>query len=209
MNAYDEKYLNDAMRNLGEAFDYAVNACGKTADEFAKLFVASGLSEYFGKGNPKYVAGKSGTELAMEIIEKSGEQIDFPDSQIEYDYSAEYWAGWILAYYQWRSNRTYREVLELVPMSDILIRYSPLHEASEEKAADTFDVIIEHRNCISKLQRQRKKYGCSQRELSDRSGVNLRTLQQYELGSKDLRKASAGTVLALANALGCRIEDLI
>lgn len=27
MNAYDEKYLDDAMKNLGEAFDYAVNSC--------------------------------------------------------------------------------------------------------------------------------------------------------------------------------------
>ena len=27
MCAYDEQYLNDAMQNLGEAADYAVNAC--------------------------------------------------------------------------------------------------------------------------------------------------------------------------------------
>ena len=27
MHAYDEQYLDDAMRNLGEATDYAVNAC--------------------------------------------------------------------------------------------------------------------------------------------------------------------------------------
>ena len=27
MYAYDEQYLDDAMRNLGEAVDYAANAC--------------------------------------------------------------------------------------------------------------------------------------------------------------------------------------
>lgn len=47
MYAYNEIYLDDAMKNLGEAFDYAVNVCGKSADEFANLFVASGLAEDF------------------------------------------------------------------------------------------------------------------------------------------------------------------
>ena len=39
--------------------------------------------------------------------------------------------------------------------------------------------------------------------------MNLRTLQQYELKTKDISKASVQTVLALANALGCRVEELL
>lgn len=27
MHAYNKQYLDDAMRNLGEAFDYVANAC--------------------------------------------------------------------------------------------------------------------------------------------------------------------------------------
>ena len=34
MHAYDEQYLDDAMRNLGEAADYAVNACGISLQKF-------------------------------------------------------------------------------------------------------------------------------------------------------------------------------
>ena len=71
-HAYAEEYLSDAMDNLGEAFDYAVNACSLDIDEFMDLFIASGYSNSFGKGNPKYVSGLSGTELVMEIIGKSG-----------------------------------------------------------------------------------------------------------------------------------------
>lgn len=209
MNAYDEKYLDDAMKNLGEAFDYAVNCCKKEPDEFARLFIASGVADYYGKGNPKYVVGKTGTELAMDIIVSTGESIVFPEAQIEYDCSAEYWAGWILAYYQWKSGRTFRDILSNVTMRDILKLYPTLHEASEDKFVDTIDSIIMRKKSPTKLQQQRKKYGYSQRELAEKTDVNIRTLQQYELGTKDISKASASVVLSLANALGCSIEDIM
>lgn len=209
MNAYNEKYLDDAMKNLGEAFDYAINSCKKEPDAFARIFIATGVADYYGKGNPKYVVGKSGTELAMDIIIATGENVIFPKAQIEYDCSAEYWAGWILAYYQWKSGRTFRDILNNVSMMDILKLYPTLHEASEDKFVDTIDGIIMRRKSSTKLQRQRKKYGYSQRELAEKTGVNIRTLQQYELGTKDISKASAGAVLALANALGCNIEDIM
>ncbi len=32
------------------------------------LFLRSGLAAEFGRGNPKYIAGKSGVELAREVI---------------------------------------------------------------------------------------------------------------------------------------------
>lgn len=209
MNAYDEKYLDDAMKNLGEAFDYAINCCKKEPNEFVRLFIASDVADHYGKGNPKYVVGKSGTELTMDILEATGESITFPKAQIEYDYSAEYWAGWVLAYYQWKSGKTFRDIISNIPMQDIIKLYPTLHEASEDKFVDTIESIIKRNKTITKLQQQRKRYGCSQRELAKKSGVNIRTLQQYELGTKDISKASAGAVLALANALGCGVEDIV
>ena len=38
MSAYGIEYLDDAMRNLGEMTDYAVNACGMDLEDFWKLF---------------------------------------------------------------------------------------------------------------------------------------------------------------------------
>lgn len=209
MSAYDDKYLDDAMKNLGESFDYAVNICKIEPDEFAKLFIASKVADYYGKGNPKYVVGKSGTELVMDIIAFSGKNVTENKAQIEYDCSAEYWAGWILAYYQWKTGRTFRDIFNNISMKDILKLYPTLHEASEDKFVDTIESIIIRKNSPTKLQQQRKKYGYSQRELAEKADVNLRTLQQYELGTKDIRKASAGAVIALANVLGCSIEDIV
>lgn len=62
---------------------------------------------------------------------------------------------------------------------------------------------------MTKLQTIRKASGLSQSQLADLSGVNLRSLQYYEQGAKDLNKAAAETVFALARALGCTMEVLL
>lgn len=62
---------------------------------------------------------------------------------------------------------------------------------------------------MTRLQARRKQCGLSQKKLSTESGVNLRTLQQYEVGAKDINKASVTNLLALAKALSCNVEDLI
>lgn len=209
IHAYAEEYLNDAQENLGEAFDYAVNTCKLDIDEFMNLFIAEGYADAFGKGNPKYISGVSGTELVIDIIEKTGKKIAFPKSQSMIDYSPEYWCGWILAYYQWVTNRTFKDIHDNISMHEILKMYNPLHEASENKFVDTVNNMINKKNIPSKLQLQRKKCGYSQRELAEKSHVNLRTLQQYELKTKDINKASVQNIMALANVLGCKIEDLL
>ncbi len=51
--------------------------------------------------------------------------------------------------------------------------------------------------------------GLSQRELSEQTGINLRTIQNYEQGASDLNKAEAITIWRLSEALGCAMENLI
>ncbi len=207
--AYDESYIDMAMKNLGEAFDYAINLCNLDADEFLHLFISSGLANGFENGEPKLIVGLSGTELVMEILTKVGLKISFPKPQIEYEYSREYWCGWILAYYQWKNNKTFKSIYEDISMKEILKLYPILHETSEDKSVDTINSIISHKENISKLQKQRKKCGYSQSELAKKSGVNLRTLQQYELKTKDINKASVQTVIALSKTLGCSIDEIL
>lgn len=207
--AYAEEYLNDSMNNLGEAFDYAVNACKIDIETFMGLFIASGYADSFGKGVPKVVAGLSGTELVMEIVDKAGVVYSFPTPQIEYDYSPEYWCGWILAYYQWKTGRMFKDIEVNLSITEILKMYPTLHEASEDKFVDTANAIIQRRNNSTRLQRQRKLCGLTQKELAEKSGVKLRTLQQYEMRAKDINKASVSTMVALASILSCRIEDLL
>ena len=119
MHAYDEQYLDDAMRNLGEAADYAVNACNITLQKFFDLFVTTGFATQFGNGVPKIISGLSGTELVHEIVIKAGIEQDLPEVQTEYDCSPEYWCGWIVAYYQWHTGRTFKDIFQNVSAKEI------------------------------------------------------------------------------------------
>lgn len=49
----------------------------------------------------------------------------------------------------------------------------------------------------------------TQKELSQRSGVNFRSLQDYEQGHKKLASASGDILLRLSTTLGCTAEDLL
>lgn len=209
IHAYDKQYLDDAMRNLGEAFDYAVNDCRIEIDDFLDLFIAGGLADQFGSGVPKFVSGMSGTELVWEVIARSGWQRELPASEAVYDCSPEYWCGWILAYYQWYTGRSFRNIRKYISMREIWKLYPTLHEAAEEKFVDTINRMIRRKNPPTQLQILRKSTGYSQKTLAEKSGVTLRMIQQYEQRAKDINKAAAMNLIALAQTLGCRVEALL
>lgn len=208
-HAYNETYLYDAMRNMGEMMDYAVNDCHMDSTEYFDLFITSGIAEQFGKGHPKYIAGLSGIELVWETYYNAGLECNLPDAVISYERTPEYWCGWILAYYQWIMGKSFKEIVKKLPVSRIIELYPTLHEASEEKFVDVANQIMEAETDSSKLQTLRRLSGYSQRILAEKSGVNLRTLQQYEIHAKDINKASANTLVSLSRTLGCTIEDLL
>lgn len=62
---------------------------------------------------------------------------------------------------------------------------------------------------MTNLKRIRTESGITQLELAVRSGVNLRTLQDYEQGRKPINQAAAITVLRIAQELGVTVEDLL
>ena len=209
IRAYDNQYLDDAMKCLGEAFDYTANGCQMDMDHFLDLFIGTGYAEQFAVGVPKIVSGLSGTELVMDVISKANADIQFTEAQVDYDYSPEYWCGWVLAYYQWYTGRSFKEIREHITMQEIAKLYPTLHEASEKKFVDTINRIIRKKNPPTRLQTQRKISGYTQKDLAEKVGVNLRTLQQYEIRAKDINKAAGATLLALSKVLGCRVEDLL
>lgn len=208
-SAYDEIYLDDAMRNMGEMMDYVVNQCNIDMDVFFSMFINSGIGSLFEMGHPKYVAGCSGIELAWTVMERVGMDIDYNVEVVEYDCSPQYWCGWIMAYYQWYTKRPFYNIMEYISFGEIEQLYYVLHETSEEKCVEVISNRIKNKvSKISELQSLRRLCGYSQRILAEKSGVNLRTLQQYEIGAKNINNASFKTVMALAKALGCKVEEL-
>lgn len=55
----------------------------------------------------------------------------------------------------------------------------------------------------------RKQRNLTQKELARRSGVNFRSLQDYEQGHKKLTSASGDILLRLSTVLGCTTEELL
>ena len=62
---------------------------------------------------------------------------------------------------------------------------------------------------MSKLKENRERAGLTQKELSERSGVNIRTIQDYEQGRKLINKAQGLSLYRLSNALNVTIEELL
>lgn len=210
-NAYNELYLDDAMQNLGDMVDYAVCDLGFGPDEFFNWFIASGIASRFEKGNPKYVAGMSGYELADAVLKATNIEYNKIEPSYPIAKSREFWAGWILAYYQWKTNQRFEDIVNNGLTPSTVISMYILHEADESKFVECANEIIERnkKNSNSKLHIIRKARGFTQQQLSDASGVSLRMIQLYEQKQNDISKAQVNVVVSLAKALDCDIEDLI
>ncbi len=212
IHAYEETYLDDAMNNLGDMFDYAVNDCSYEPDDFFGRFIVSGVAEAFEIGSPKYIAGLSGPELASEVIYRTTRsRPDMPPAE-NIDKSPEYWAGWIIAYYQWHTMRRFSDIAKHgLTMTRVLSLYPMLHEADETKFVSVAEEIISKSivSQTSNLQRIRKASGMTQKKLAGTSGVALRMIQLYEQRAKDINKAQAITLSRMAHVLGCNVEYLL
>lgn len=209
IHAYSELYLNDAIKNLANAFDYAINVCKLKPDWFAKLFVKSDMSTQFERGNPSVISGRSGEELVRDILNKvyPGEKIPAPTFSKER--TPEYWAGWALAQYQWAKAKRFKDIFERIPLSEIIAMYPTFHEMDISRFNESMDRRYNEFVTETKLRKIRKSRQISQSELSKLSGVNLRSIQLYEQRVNDIDKAQAQTLYKLSRILGCDIEDLL
>lgn len=208
-HAYREIYLSNAQSVLGDAFDYAVNTCGMNGNDFVNLFIVSSVSKRMENGEPACLAGKSGIEIAREVVlETKGQELQRAPQE-RFGRSKEYWIGWAVAYYQWTSGRTYSEIFRVNTFEDLQKMYDTLHEADVTKFADIVNIRMKEYYFETNLKRIRTIYGFTQAELAERAGVTLRSIQMYEQRNKNINKASVDTVYKLAKTLGCTIEDLI
>jgi len=208
-HAYREIYLSNAQSALGDAFDYAINTCNIPGDDFIKLFVASSISKRMENGEPSVLSGKSGVEIAIEVVfETTGKQLETTPTE-HMERSAEYWIGWAVAYYQWYSARRYNDIFKVLTFNDLQKMYYTLHEADITKFVDIAEEQIKEHFKDTNLKRIRTAYGCTQAELAKISGVSLRSIQMYEQRRKDINKASVETLYSITKVLGCTIEDLI
>ena len=209
IHAYDKIYLDKARTALGRMLDFAVYDLKYDIEDFFDLFITSGIAARFEKGDFGVIVGMSGVELAYKVLELTKGEENRIKPQYSADRSEEYWAGWALAYYQWDTALSFEEIVRAVPMKRIVQMYSPYHEMDIRQFCDKMNELYRTAQPETNLKALRQRSGLSQRELSEQSGVPLRTIQQYEQRQKSINKAQAEYLLMLASTLCCDMEDLL
>lgn len=209
MHAYDKIYLGKAQTVLGRMLDFAVHDLEYGAAEFFEMFLLSGVAERFERGEANLLVGKSGIELAYEVAERCGDRVERVKTGYTEGKSPEYWAGWALAYYQWETALKFCDIVRLVPLTNIILLYSPYHEMDIRQFVDKMNELCAGAAEETNLKRYRKRLGLSQSELAKLSEVPLRTIQQYEQRKKNINKAQAVSLVNMAKTLYCDVEDLL
>lgn len=209
--AYDRIYLERAQKIMGNMLDIAVNEYGLVLKEFYARFISSRCSDDFSKGDTSTVAGKTGKELFADVMEfdKDKEYERLRSIQLPMNKSPEYWTGWLLTYYQWTRGVSFRTIDIEIPIDRILRMYNPYHEMDITQAVDELNRIRQQNRIESYLKLYRKQRGYTQSELSEATGIPLKTIQQYEQRRKNINKASVDSIIVLSNILKCSPIDLM
>ena len=205
IHAYDDLYLSEVQHKLALYFDL-MRSLGLDVDVSAKYFILSGYAEDFQEANPFVISGMSAEEICHGIFDEAdGETVGiFKYSE---QLSPEYWLGYSLAYYQWKTRVEYKNIFAKINASELLEYYNPYHEMDVEHFCDLLDQILGREEIPLKAVRCKKNL--SQSDLACLSGVPVRSIQQYEQGRKELSKASFETVYALSRALSVSPIELV
>lgn len=209
IHAYDKVYLDKARTALGRMLDFAVYDLKYDIAEFFDLFIKSGVAERFETGDFTIISGMSGVEIAYKVLEQSGVERERIKPNYTASRSEEFWTGWALAYYQWETSMSFAEIVQYVPIKDILALYQPYHEMDIRQFVDKVTATYKAAKPETNLKLLRQKAGLSQRELADLSNIPVRTIQQYEQRQKNINKAQAEYLVMLAKVLYCEVGDLL
>ena len=206
IHAYDKNYLSKAQNNLASMLDFAVYDLEENLSYFYLKFLQSKICSQFERGESTVIVGKSGVELALDII---GDETLASKYRPAANRTPEYWCGWALAYFQWQTNLGFKEINKYISISEILAMYSPYHEMDISQFCDKMIELYNKRKNNTNLKALRLDAGLSQRELAEISDIPVRTIQQYEQKQKNINAAKAETVVKLAKALNCTVEALM
>lgn len=197
---------------IGELTEYITRYLPEfSVDRFLQMFIISGYAARFENSDPCITEGMSGIELHHRVMEECGlSRADWPFPDIMEGDTPAFRTGCLLAGYQKDRGLPFSDIISHMPFSRLMALYEELEGMENKEIYAVFDrKIAERQPCACRLQDRRKRLGLSQKELAAISGVNIRTLQQYETGAKDINRAAADKVASLSKALFCRVTQIL
>ncbi|ERL13054.1 DNA-binding helix-turn-helix protein [Coriobacteriaceae bacterium BV3Ac1] len=213
---YDESMVDNAMNTVGKAFDFAYKRLPGGVERFYDLFCSSEIARSFEGPNAHPRIEVSGIEFVMSVCAESASEVldtalfserHTPRGQQDRGK----WCGRTLAYHQWETGSSFRAISLYLSGSDLIDVYLANRIATPRAGALAIerDYVQEQDLNPTRLHDFRLTAGFTQTELARVSGVGLRSIQQYEQRKKDINRAQARSVARLAEALSCRMEDLL
>ncbi|MCD8285749.1 MAG: helix-turn-helix transcriptional regulator [Clostridia bacterium] len=194
-------------RIISTCFDYAMQDLELDPEEFIAAFCKSRYVKEIENRNQTFLCGMAGSEFCRLILNEAS----IPFNPVQYmplDRRTQYWwAGDMIAYYQYHSGVSFAYIFSFVSITEILRMYTVYHEMSISQFMDRMDSLA--KSHPSRLAEMRKRRQLSQSELAYASTVPVKTIQAYEQKRKDINKAEAVTVLKLADTLSCSTREIL
>ena len=208
IRAYSADYLVHAQQTLGGMLLAGTYLFDVRADDFWGLFISTGYASRFGRGEAGVVAGLSGWELAVRILETAGRRFERRRPVESDSLPPPYWAGWALAKYQWYTGLSFSRIESVVPVSAVIDMYHPYHEMDVKRFFGKMDELYLAKYPETNLRRIRRIAGYSRMDLARIAEVSPRMVGKYESREKDINHAQADVVGRLAVALHVDVGDL-
>lgn len=212
---YDESRLAAVDSVMGKAFDLAERHLPGGMGRFYALFCRSQLARTFDGPDAHPAVGASGIQLVLDVCGEEDDSMGLetllsrehrlPRDQMD----CARWCGRALARYQWQTGASFRSTALAITVEDLREIYQWADGADPRVGAERIALLAARRRRPTRLKAFRSARGLTQASLAELSGVSLRAIQQYEQRKKDINHAQAISVLQMAKALGCTVEDLL
>lgn len=140
MVAFDKVYIASVMRTQGNLF-YIIRDKLPGVDEkkFIERYMRSSIRAMLDTGNPKYVNMPT-RELLRRFVEDECE--GYYDKGEEWGGFIPEWTGKVYALYQWKYNIKSRDLVELLPLSEIERVFPALHQLGWEAIVDKLHELL-------------------------------------------------------------------
>ena len=205
--AYDEKELPQVISTLGKAFEFAEKCLPEGAAGFYRRFANSSVAATC--TGPEI--GGSAIELVLDVNEDASiDTLLMNEKRLsKQDTGRLRWEAELVCRYQWETGLPFPAVLRTLTEERLRKLHADYAELPPAEVVQRISVPETHESTATNLARIRRERGLSQAGLAKASGVTLRSIQQYEQRKKDISHAQARSVLALAQALSCTMEELL
>jgi hypothetical protein len=129
---------------LAVACGNAVSAWGDSLETFFDKFEKSGVMADFEANISFYTDGCLGTELVAKIYDRYTQGQVYNkrgNPNIDISNLPEYWVGWALGHYQEVTQRSFKDIITQIPLSDWLEHYPWWHTMGDR---ELFDYVEEY-----------------------------------------------------------------